>query len=292
MTTIIDTHCHYNMNPLYEDFQKHWKNASDSGVQAAITVGTDLENSKIALDLSGKYPQIYASIGIHPENATQAIKKLLVGDKYSQDEINDLINKDLNNFELILKNALVGHSKLVAIGEIGLDYYRLKTKGLKRDLVVDMQKKLFEEQLKLAFKNNLVAIIHVRDLEEREKDNAYLDVLEILKNYPLKFVLHCVSGPILYIKEALELGAYIGIAGNVTYDSSQNIREIIKITPPEKLLIETDAPYLIPKAMQTPKSNNNQFCEPFMIQSTAKYLHQEMGINLDIIKQNSEKLFF
>ncbi|MBU0974937.1 TatD family hydrolase, partial [Patescibacteria group bacterium] len=191
-------------------------------------------------------------------------------------------------------------SKLVAIGEIGLDYYRLKNKGLKRDLVVEMQKKLFVSQLELAFQNDLVAIIHVRDQNDRLENNAYNDVLNILKKVinetktskKIKFVLHCASGSLTYIQEAIALGAYIGIAGNVTYDNAQKLREIIKITPSNRLLLETDAPYLVPKSMQNLTKNQNQFCEPYMIKATANYLQQKMGLNLDIIRSNSNNLFF
>ena len=85
---IIDTHCHYNMKPLSNDVAGHWKKAQENNIEATITIGADLESSKIALDIANKYPGIYASIGLHPENYTEAIKGLLNGDKYSRDEIN------------------------------------------------------------------------------------------------------------------------------------------------------------------------------------------------------------
>lgn len=307
MTAIIDTHCHYNMKPISNEVTIHWKKAQENGIEKTITVGADLETSKKAVEIANKFPNIFASIGLHPEVCTDEIKKLLDGDKYSQEKIDQFVDDSLDAFSEILqkeianKNTQENTSKLVAIGEMGLDYYRLKNKGLKRDLVVEMQKKLFQKQLELAFENNLVAIIHVRDQNDRleQLNNAYYDVLNILKevitktNNPekIKFVLHCASGPQIYIKEALDLGAYIGIAGNITYDSAQDLREIVKIVPENRLLLETDAPYLVPKSLQKTIKDENQFCEPYMIKATANYLQQDMGINLDIITHNSIKLF-
>lgn len=319
MTSIIDTHCHYNMEPISNDVPAHWKKAQENGVEKTITVGADLETSKKALKISEEFSEIYASIGLHPEICNEAIDEFLVGDKYSQgesrserrcpgvqEEIDKFVNNSLHNLSKILldtqttKNNLENKSKLVAIGEIGLDYYRLKIKGLKRDLVVEMQKKLFRKQLEIAFQNDLVAIIHVRDQGDRLKNNAYNDVLNILKivinetKIPkkTKFVLHCASGSLAYIQEAIILGAYIGVAGNITYDNAQNLREIVKITPKNRLLLETDAPYLVPKSMQTLIKDKDQFCEPYMIKATANYLQLNMGLNLDIIRVNTNKLFF
>ncbi|MBU0974154.1 TatD family hydrolase, partial [Patescibacteria group bacterium] len=264
------------MKPISDDVTSHWKKAQENGIEKTITVGADLETSKKALEIADKFPGIYASIGLHPEVCNDAIKELLAGDKYSQGEegewrsqrdwpgplqnkrrcpgvkekIDQFVDNSLHDLSEILLDTQTTEgnvetkSKLVAIGEIGLDYYRLKNKGLKRDLVVEMQKKIFNKQLELAFQNDLVAIIHVRDQSDRQKNNAYNDVLNILKKVIIKmkalnkakFVLHCASGSLAYIQEAISLGAYIGIAGNVTYDNAQKLREIIKITPSNRLL--------------------------------------------------------
>jgi TatD DNase family protein len=304
---IIDTHCHYNLSPLSHDLSGHWKKAKKNGIEKSIVVGTNIETSKLALDIAKKFPNLYASIGLHPGNYSQEIKNLLDGDKYSQTEIDELVEAQLLAIKKIIE-AESNNPKLIAYGEIGLDYYRLKNKGLKRNLVIEMQKKSFEAQLKLAFENNLVAILHVRDQDDRfeNKDNAYFDTLEILKKVlnetgsdsgtltqassTPKLILHCASGPISYIKEALSMGAYIGVAGNITYDSADDIREIVKLAPPEKLLLETDAPYLVPASLKN-QSIEAQICEPFMIKATASYLEKKMGIDLDIILDNTNNLF-
>lgn len=304
MTKIIDTHCHYNMEPILGDVAEHWQKSQEMGVEKSIIVGARLEDSKLAIKIASEYDGLFASIGLHPENFDEAIKNILRGDKYSQLEIDNYLNKTLSDFfefaNKILSEKTMGseNNKLVAIGEIGLDYYRLKTKGLKRNLVVELQKNAFIQMLEFAFNNNLVAIIHVRDLAERIEENAYYNVLEILKTVipnldkkiTPKFVLHCASGPVEYIKEALSLGGYVGFAGNITYHNSQNLREILQIVPKDKILIETDAPFLIPESQKN-KEITDQYCEPYMIKYTAEYLESEMGVNLDIIKSNSEKLF-
>ncbi|MBP7740560.1 TatD family hydrolase [Candidatus Woesebacteria bacterium] len=303
MTKIIDTHCHYNMEPILGDATEHWQKSKKMGIEKSVVVGTNLIDSKLAIKISNENDGLFASIGLHPENFDEAIKNILHGDKFSQLEIDNYLNKSLTDFfefanKILSTKTLNEKNKLVAIGEIGLDYYRLKTKGLKRNLVVELQKKAFTQLLEFAFKNNLVAIIHVRDLAERTEENAYYDVLAILKSVistldkkiTPKFVLHCASGPVDYIKEAISLGGYVGFAGNITYHNSQNLREILQIVPKDKILIETDAPFLIPESQKN-TDNNDQYCEPYMIKYTAEYLESEMGVNLDIIKRNSEKLF-
>lgn len=143
--------------------------------------------------------------------------------------------------------------------------------------------------IRLANKFEKVLIIHSRDKggEKDENNQAYLDILKIIKNnYQSKepFILHCVSGPKEYIKEALQLGAYIGVGANITYPNANKLRELIKIVPEDRLLLETDAPYLPPQEFR------GQTCEPWMIEKTANYLQKELEINLEQIYQNNSIL--
>lgn len=290
---IVDTHCHYNLRPLSDNVQKFWQQAIDDGIEAVINVGTDLKTSQDALELASNHPEMYASIGLHPGNFQKIFDQNCSHETCSKEKIAQLVDEELKNLAKILhEQKSINNSKLLAIGEIGLDYYRLKNKGLKRQAVKEMQKLAFESQLKMARDNHLVAIIHVRDQKDRLEDNAYYDVLETLKKVLaedskniLKFVLHCVSGPQDYIDEAIKLGGYIGIGGNVTYENAQNLRKIVNSTPKDRHLLETDAPYLVPRGCK------GDFCEPRMIITTAKYLEQEMGLNLDIIRDNTRNLF-
>jgi TatD DNase family protein len=311
---IIDTHCHYNLSPLVDDVEKYRQKALEHGIKASLVVGTSVEDSKISLKLAQQFPEMFAVIGIHPGTYAQKIDELLA--KYGNSDQNiSKIESEINNE---LEQDIVAISDLleenpIAIGEIGLDYYRLKLKGLRREVTIDLQKKLFEKQLYLAVKNNLPAIIHVRD--QKDRDQAYWDTLEIIKKVRAEvspeemaqvnevnqteamaqtneaaqkippFVLHCASGPIEYIKEALALGAYIGIAGNITYENAKDIKQILQITPSNRMLLETDAPYLAPGEFK------GQVCEPFLIKNTAEFLHQEFDCDLDIIASNTMEVF-
>jgi TatD DNase family protein len=290
---IIDTHCHYNVEPIFSEAQKHWENSLNAGVVGAICIGTDIENSKTALNLTQKFDGMFAAIGIHPEEYTNFIKSQTFED---QDSIGEKIAQDINEFEKLLKETQKqDSSKLVAIGEIGLDYYRLKSKGLKRELAVTMQKQIFSKQLALAFQYELPVILHVRDQADRKINNAYFDTLEIVKetlqaslqdkmNIP-PIILHCSSGPREYIKSFLDLGAYMGVGGNVTYDNASELREIFKITPKNRVLLETDSPYL------APNEKKGQICEPKFIVDTAKFLQNTYQLDLDIIITNTLKVF-
>lgn len=290
---IVDTHCHYNLSPLSDDVKKFWQEAKDDDIEAAINVGTDLKTSQSALSLATKYPEMYASIGLHPGNFQKIFDQNCSPENCSQEEIYQLVDKQIENFVKILDDQIsIKNSKLLAIGEIGLDYFRLKNKGVKREAVEEMQKLAFESQLKMARDNHLVAVIHVRDQKDRLENNAYYDTLEILKKVStqraennLKFVLHCVSGPQDYIDEAVKLGGYIGIGGNITYENAQDLRTIVNSTPKDRHLLETDAPYLVPRGCK------GDFCEPKMIKTTGEFLEQEMGLNLDIIRDNTRNLF-
>lgn len=293
---IIDTHCHYNAQPILSQIEKHWKNSLEHKVVGGICIGTDLENSKIALDLAQKFGSMFASIAIHPEEFTQKIKLLVDGDKYSQESIDQVIADDSKAFErLLIEENSKNNSKLIAIGEIGLDYYRLKSKGLKRNLGESMQRQIFSKQLILAFKYNLPVILHVRDQIDRTDVNAYYDVYEIVSQLLNKYkqenkpvppiILHCASGPLDYIKNFIKLGAYIGFAGNITYDNAPELREILQLTPKEKILLETDAPYL------APNQNKGEICQPYYITQTAAFLRDTHHIDLDIILANTLKVF-
>ena len=301
MQKIIDTHCHYNLEPLVLDVAKHWQDSLSDAVVGAVCVGTNLETSTKALNLAQSYDALFATIGIHPGEYTEKIKSLLHGDQYSQSKLDETITQDIQELSALLTYNLDPTKKLIAIGEIGLDYFKLRSKGLKRELVLSLQKQAFKKQLELAFEHELPVILHVRDqaqryeLSQQNTSNAYFEVYEIVSNLVSKYtknekkvpvlILHCASGPKEYIQNFLDLGAYIGVAGNATYANATEIGEIISMTPPQKILLETDAPYL------APLQHKGQTCEPRFIKMTATFLEQSFGINLDIIINNTLKVF-
>ena len=257
---IFDTHCHYNLSPLYEDWQEHWQKAQKHGVKKTLVPSSSIETSRRAIEIAKEDKNLYAAIGIHPN------------------EYNHISAADLPTtiYEHAASLSII-HDKenVIGIGETGLDYYRLKEE--ERDLATYNQKEAFKMHVQLSNDFDKILIIHARDKGgNKEKNNqAYWDILEIVKNnYQFKkpFILHCVSGPKEYIKEMIELGAYIGVGGNLTYPNANELREIIKLVPKDKLLLETDAPYLPPQEFR------GQVCEPWMISKTAAYLKTELNL--------------
>ena len=272
---IFDTHCHYNLDPLATNWEAHWSKAQTAGVTHSIIVGTDIESSQMALTQAKSQKQLFASVGIHPGSL-----EYIFHPEMKPRDIEVILEK------LTLKLTTLLQSNPVALGEVGLDYYRLRSKGLKREFLENIQKTMLIIQLNLAKTYNLPVIAHVRDQIDRTEENAYFDFLKIIEKYPpTKFVLHCASGPLAYIEKAIEMGASIGVDGNVTYDSAEHIRKIVALTPSEKLLLETDAPYL------APNQHKGEICEPWMISETAQYLESELTQNLEQIYQNSFSFF-
>ncbi len=257
---IIDTHCHYNLPLLFDHWQQHWQTAQDRGVLKSIVVGADLATSQRAVEIANQTPNLLAAVGVHPDEVGQPVPEL---------------------------KQLSTHPKVIAVGEVGLDYYRLSATN--KTAVINRQQDLFKQQIELANQLKLPLIVHVRDQETPETvtiNNAYWDTLQLIKahyQFDRPFILHCVSGPLNYIKQALEMGAYIGVAANVTYKNAHLIREIVKITPPDRLLVETDAPFL------PPQTYRGQICEPWMIVETDQYLKE--NFNQTQMFNNTLKLF-
>lgn len=208
MDFIFDTHAHYNDKAFDEDRTNLLDSFSESGILGVINCGTDIESSKKSIELSEQYDFMYCAVGVHPEDITKTSENYI-------DEIRELAK----------------HKKCVAIGEIGLDYYWVKDNK-------EEQKKIFTEQIILANELNLPVIIHSRD--------AHNDTLEILKKYKPKGVLHCFSGSVEIMNEALKIGMYIGLGGAVTFKNARVPLEVAKNLPLERLLLETDCPYMSP----------------------------------------------
>lgn len=201
---IIDTHCHLSIDENLEKKINKMKN------DIIIVSGYNYESNKLAIDLSNKYNNIYATIGIHPE------------------ELNSFTKESITFIEKNIKNK-----KVVGIGEIGLDYHY--TKDTK-----ETQKKLFIKQLDIAKENNKSVVIHSRD--------AHKDTFDILKNYKdIKKVLHCYSGSLELALEYIKINTLLGIGGIVTFKNASNILEIVKNINIEYILLETDSPYLTPE---------------------------------------------
>ncbi len=220
MRTIFDSHAHYN-DERYNGCQNEAIDyAQNNGVIGIINCGTDISSSVASIELSEKYPFFYAAVGFHPE----AIDNTTVLDEVALEK-------------------LIQNPKAVAIGEIGLDYH-YGTEFKAEQLI------FFEKQILFAKKHNLPVIIHDRD--------AHFDTLEIIKKHKPKGVLHCFSGSVEMAKEVVKLGLYIGIGGVVTFKNSKKLVEVVKETPLDRLLLETDAPYMAPEPFRG-KTNNSAY---------------------------------
>ncbi len=223
---MVDVHCHLNFKSFNDDFDTVIKKAEEDGVEIIINTGTSLESSKRAVELAEKYENLYAIVGIHPHHA----------DKVSP------------GWDKELEEIATSSKKIVGIGEIGLDYYSYASNGI---VEPSLQKKVFITQLHLANKLNLPLQIHNRQ--------AGNDILEILINHKSLILnqrppgmFHCMSGSVDFLQKVLKLGFLVGFDGNITYDGiakgeDTKLSDLVKNTPLEMIVTETDSPYLTPQ---------------------------------------------
>jgi TatD DNase family protein len=210
---LIDTHAHLDFPQFRDDLDQVLERAGQAGLVAILNAGTDEASSKTSVNLSKKYDKISASIGIHPHGSSRANARIIATlEEMAKDE------------------------NVLAIGETGLDFYRNLSPR-------DSQENLFREQVRLACRVQKPLIVHSRQ--------AHAETLKILKeeNLPEAVgVMHCFSGDRHWAEAFLDLGFYISLAGPVTYPGSHDLRELAKFIPSDRLLLETDAPYLSPQA--------------------------------------------
>lgn len=238
---LVDTHAHLYWDSFQDDLEEIISRSISAGINTIINVGVDVELSRKALkQVQNKFSNIpkfsaYSTIGIHPHEAT----------KFSYDQIEEL--------ETIYRSA---PEKVVAIGECGLDYSDPSE-------MKDMQKKLLQAQITLAKKLNLPVIIHCRD--------AWADIFEFIDG--TRGILHCYSGDIEVTKKALQTDYLISFAGNLTYPKNEYLREVAKLLPLEKIVLETDCPFL------PPQSKRGQRNEPDSVLEIAQLIAQLKGIS-------------
>lgn len=247
---LFDSHAHYN-DEKFENELEIIEEIYNSGVTKLITAGYSLETTKKAIEIAHSYEFIYATAGISPN------------------DIDDLKEEYFEEIKSMAKDE-----KVVAIGEIGLDYYWNKENK-------EAQKDAFIKQIKIANELNLPIVIHTRE--------AVQDTLEILKQNKTRGVFHCCPLNIELIKEGLKLGFYISFAGPVTFKNSKNANQVIEFVPLDKMLIETDSPYLSPEPLRGTRNDSRN----------AKYIAQKIaevkGIPMDevarITYENARKIF-
>lgn len=253
---LFDSHSHLNDEKFDEDRDKIIQEIYNSGVTYFITAGYSVESSKKAIEIAEKYDFIYATAGVSPNDIPQTKEELW---------------KSLAEIKELLKN----NKKIVAVGEIGLDYYwNTENKNL--------QTIAFVEQIKIANEFELPIVIHTRE--------AVMDTIQILKenNVKHKGVFHCCPQNRELIKEALKLGFYISFAGPITFKNSKNAKEMIELVPMDRLLIETDSPYLAPEPVRGTRNT------PANVRYIAQKIADVKNISLEevakITMQNTKKL--
>lgn len=246
---MIDTHCHLDMLKSEEDLKE-----SLERVDFLITIGCDKEEIKKAIKIANKYENVYASIGYHPY------------------DVNEITDEDLKD----LKELARKEEKVIAIGECGLDYYRDITPK-------DKQVYFFEKQIEMAKQLNLPLIVHSRE--------ANRDTEDILENYaPFEAggIIHCFGGDLQMMEKCIDMGFYISFAGNITYPKAESLREVIKRVPLDRLLLETDSPFLAP---QKKRGKPNK---PSYIFYTRDFVANLLGISPEelekITDENAKKL--
>ncbi len=246
---IFDSHAHYTDEKFDGIRDELLNKLPQKGVFGVITCGCDKNSSNKAIVLAKKYDYMYCAVGIHPENLESGT---------TVDEI-----KKLSKYE-----------KCVAIGEIGLDYYYNSENKQE-------QIKVFEEQVILANKLNLPVIVHDRD--------AHKDTLEILKKYKPKGVVHCFSGSPEMAREIVDMGMYIGVGGVVTFKNAKRLPEVVKLIPDNRLLIETDCPYLAPEPYRGKICHSGLI--PLTAQKIAELRETSAETILNLTMQNAKDLF-
>lgn len=247
---LFDSHAHYN-DEKFENELEIIEEIYNSGVTKLITAGYSLETTKKAIEIAHNYEFIYATAGISP---------------------NDIDDLKEEHFEEI--KSMAKDEKVVAIGEIGLDYYWNKENK-------EAQKDAFIKQIKIANEMNLPIVIHTRE--------AVQDTLEILKQNKTRGVFHCCPLNIELIKEGLKLGFYISFAGPVTFKNSKNANQVIEFVPLDKMLIETDSPYLSPEPLRGTRNDSRN------VKYIAQKIAEVKGISIDevarITYENAKKVF-
>lgn len=248
---IFDSHAHYDDERFRDDLPDVISHLKQNGVCTVLNVGCDEQSSLSTVSLAKQIPWFYAAVGIHPHAA----------DELSEHWMDTLM-------------PLFSEEKVVALGEIGLDYHWDTPNR-------ESQRALFEAQLQLAQQVNLPVIIHSRD--------ACADTMELLHKYNPRGVVHCFSGSAETAKEVVNMGMYVGFTGVVTFPNARKTFEAVRAVPMERLLLETDCPYMAPVPFRGKRTTSD------MIQYTAQAIAEQKGLSaqevIDIARENTCRLF-
>lgn len=249
---MIDTHVHFNVDPLYDNYPDLIEKAMDAGVSHFILIGFDYETIERGFEIASLYDNVFLACGFHPTIA-------------------DTITED----DFLQLETWLDHPKVVAVGECGIDLHWKKE-------TLEIQKDVFTRQLELAKKKELPVVIHMRD--------ATQETLNVLNAHgPLKGVMHCYSGSLESLQAFLDLGLHIGLDGPVTFKNAVTPKEVAKAVPLEKLLLETDAPFLTPHPHRG-KPNSSHYL-PLICDAIAAIKEVSSKTIEDATTHNAKQLF-
>jgi len=247
----VDSHCHLTYEPLVNNISKIVKNCKESKVHKLLTIGTNIESSINCIEISKLYENIYSSIGIHPVEAHNEIGKK-------------------NQIQKLYRSS----SKNIGYGETGLDFYYSVNE--KKDQI-----DLFESHIKFAIEDNSTVIVHTRDAEE--------ETLSILKEYKknsnLRVLIHCFTGSMKFAKSLLDIGCYISFSGIITFKNATDIQDVASYVPMDRILIETDSPYLSPHPLRGKKNS------PENVVLVAKKLSELKNLDISVIGNKTTSNF-
>ena len=253
MELIFDTHAHYDDAQFDADREALLSAMPENGVGLILDPGCDLESSRAAIALAEQYPHIYAAVGYHPENCAP-----------------------YTDADLDILRRLAQHPKVVAIGEIGLDYY------WEQNPPKEFQQAVFRAQLALARELSLPVIVHDRD--------AHADCLAIVKEFPeVRGVFHCYSGSVEMARELWKLGWYLGLDGPVTYKNARRTVEVAAEVPLERLLLETDSPYMAPVSKRGTRNDSRNIVH--IAEKIAEIRNMTADAIIRVSAENGRRLF-
>lgn len=234
----FDSHCHLTAEQFEADRDEVIQRAQDAGVTRMLTLATDVESSRAVIALAERHTGVYAAVGIHPES------------------VGRVTNQDLDTLR-----DLARHPRVVAIGEIGLDYYWDKT-------TAGLQQDYFEKQLELAAELNLPVAVH-----DREAHAALMETLGRKRDLNVRGVLHAFSGDVEMARKAFELGFVVSFGGPITFKNNKQAPELIRALPLEKMLVETDSPFLAPHPLRGKRN------EPAYVKRVAEWIAELKGLS-------------
>ncbi len=250
---LFDSHVHLDDSRFDEDREELISSLSENGIDYVVNIGADLSTSRNSIELSEKYSFVYATVGVHPHEV-----------------------KSMTEDDIILLRELSRHDKVVAIGEIGLDYYYDNSPR-------ELQKKWFIRQIELANECSLPIVIHSRD--------AVQDTYEILKqhNQSSRVLIHCFSQSLEMAKKYVNMGAFIALGGAITFKNAKNLLDVVKFVPMEQLLLETDCPYLTPEPFRGKRNDPSKV--RFVAQKIAELKNIDFTEVMDATNHNA-RIFY